>query len=147
VSQDYGFIDLPGGPEIIAVYYQTAGFHVSQLLKAEVNMLSPGFLEHVTGKFLSARAQPQVIARFTVEAAALISIEKCASHDPVDHPGPEIIAAVEVLDRIHYLLAAEPWVLVVGKLMAEFVRHVILGQIPVGLEIFIEFGAGVRVRQ
>ena len=36
VSQDYGFIDLSGGPEIISVYYQTAGFHISQLPKAGV---------------------------------------------------------------------------------------------------------------
>src|SRR5208337_5599224 len=87
-------------------------------------LTSPGLLENVAGKCFAPRPQSQIISGFVIKPAPIIAVEDCPPNYPVDHFGPEIVAAVKVLDRIHDLLPAEPWVLVVGELMSQFIRHV-----------------------
>ena len=49
------------------------------------------------------------------------------------------------LDGIHDLLAVEPRIFEIGKLVSEFIHHVVVGQVAVVFEVLVELGAGERM--
>src|SRR5581483_9307464 len=72
-------------------------------------------------KLLALRAKRQILARFLIQAAPLVTVEQGFTDKPGNHSGPEIELAVEALNPIDQFSAVETRVLIIRKLVSGFV--------------------------
>ncbi len=97
-------------------------------------------------ELLALRTKSQILARFFVEPAAFIAVEHRLTDQPERDFRPEIIFAVEPLDPLDQLASVQPRVLVVRKLVADFIRHRLVDRDQaVLLNVIVELGARKRM--
>ena len=96
-------------------------------------------------ELLPLGAQRQVLASFLVKARDVV-VDDRLLHDAPGRFRPEVIFAVELLHPLDQFAAVEPGIDDVRKLMAALIRHRIDRDQVVRLDVIVELGAGIRMR-
>src|SRR5215467_1239530 len=97
-------------------------------------------------KLLALRTHLKKFYRLNIQAVSLMTVENGSPKNSEDDVRPKVVSIVELLDRLHDLFSAQARILKHRQLMASGVRHHVVDDIIVFLEIGVELGPWIGVR-